>query len=82
MFDIVRLVEIALGTSLTNEQSARLRNVEAERYGGERFYHPKRAARPVKSLIIEAGTTAPAYDVAQRLGVSVRYVRKIRQLAG
>ena len=80
MFDIVSLVETALGTSLSPEQSLRLRHVEAQQYGGECWYHPKQPKR-VKALIIEAGTSAPAYDVAQRLGVSVRYVRKVRQLA-
>ena len=79
MFDIVRLVETALGTALSPEQSLRLRQAESKSYGGEMHYHPKAPTR-VKALILEAGTSAPAYDVAQRLGVSVRYVRKVRQL--
>jgi hypothetical protein len=83
MFDIVRLVETALGTSLSNEQAQRLRHTEAQQYGGEVHYHPKltKPTTPAKALIIEAGTTAPAFDVAQRLGISVRYVRKVRQLS-
>jgi hypothetical protein len=80
MFDIVRLVETALGTSLSNEQTQRLRHAEAQQYGGEAHYHPKRQT-PIKTLIIDAGSTAPAFDVAQRLGISVRYVRKVRQLS-
>jgi hypothetical protein len=79
MFDIVSLVETALGTALSQEQALRLRHAEAQNYGGECHYHPK-APKRVKALIIEAGTSAPAYDVAKRLGVSVRYVRKVRQL--
>lgn len=79
MFDIVSLVESALGTALSGDQAQRLRRAEAQRYGGELHYHPKSVVR-TKTLIIEAGTSAPANDVAQRLGVSVRYVRKVRQL--
>lgn len=79
MFDIVSLVETALGTALSGDQAQRLRRAESQRYGGEAHYHPKSTAH-TKALIIEAGTSAPAHDVAQRLGVTVRYVRKVRQM--
>lgn len=79
MYDIVRVVESALGTSLTTDAAARLRAVDASMHGGQVIYHPA-PRNQTKTLIIEAGTTAPALDVARRLGVSVRYVRRIRQL--
>ena len=58
----------------------RIKNSVEHNFRGERLYIGK--AAPAKRAILEFGSSVPATYIARKLGVTVRHVRKMRQMAG
>lgn len=78
--EILDMIEAELGAPLPGECKTRVVLRAHQELGGESYYLPKAPKGVTMQRIVDLGTALPANDVAAALGVSPRYVRKIRGL--
>jgi hypothetical protein len=78
--DLRKLLELEIGTPDPRASVERIERALCVKYGGNTVYVHKSTKRNIVSRVIEYGTGMAAADVAACVGITPRYVRKIRKL--